>query len=541
MTRRPTWQLSQISGVGQVIISGSALPAVRVELDPLALAHYGVGLEDVRSALSNANANAPKGAVDIGSERWQIYTNDQANHADDYRDLVVAYRNGDALRLRDVADVEDSVQDLRNLGLSDGKTAVIVIVFRQPGANIISIVDEVRDSIPRLKAALPADLNIGFAADRSLTIRASLRETEMTLIIAIVLVVGVVYAFLRNGRAAAVPAVAVPVSIVGTFSAMYLVGFSLDNLSLMALTIATGFVVDDAIIVLENISRRREEGMSRIRAALTGARDVGFTVVTITLSLVAAFLPILLMSGIVGRLFREFAMTLSLAIFVSLAISLTTTPMMCALFLKVGGQRGRSRRSRWPGARAPSPPRIGWHPDALRHAAQGALALAFLPPLGALFQIRDLAQGAINIMAVMLVPVSSLGVSGLAPVSRKLMQRVAGCLAGAALAAGVLFAACGAPAVLILGTAVGVLVGRHIENGGHPHVYVGAQFTLAILVTLVPDSYAHAAISPALDRLYGILVGLALLEPVLVAWRFMAPSARFRSSPGTGGGSDDGE
>ena len=330
-------QLSQISGVGQVNINGSALPAVRVELDPLALFHYGIGLEDVRSALSNANANAPKGAIDIGGQRWQIYTNDQANHATDYRDLVIAYRNGDALRLKDVAEVADSVQDLRNLGLADGKPAVLVIVFRQPGANIISTVDEVRASIPRLKAALPADLDITFAADRSTTIRASLRDTELTLVVAICLVIGVVYLFLRNGRAAAVPAIAVPISIIGTFGAMYLAGFSLDNLSLMALTIATGFVVDDAIIVLENISRYLEGGMSRTEAALRGAGEVGFTVVSISLSLVAAFLPILLMSGIVGRLFREFAMTLTMAIFVSMAISLTTTPMMCALFLRIDG------------------------------------------------------------------------------------------------------------------------------------------------------------------------------------------------------------
>ena len=330
-------QLSQISGVGQVNINGSALPAVRVELDPLALFHYGIGLEDVRSALSNANANAPKGAIDIGGQRWQIYTNDQANHATDYRDRVIAYRNGDALRLKDVAEVADSVQDLRNLGLADGKPAVLVIVFRQPGANIISTVDEVRASIPRLKAALPPDLDITFAADRSTTIRASLRDTELTLVVAICLVIGVVYLFLRNGRAAAVPAIAVPISIIGTFGAMYLAGFSLDNLSLMALTIATGFVVDDAIIVLENISRYLEGSMSRTEAALRGAGEVGFTVVSISLSLVAAFLPILLMSGIVGRLFREFAMTLTMAIFVSMAISLTTTPMMCALFLRIDG------------------------------------------------------------------------------------------------------------------------------------------------------------------------------------------------------------
>jgi multidrug efflux pump len=338
-------QLSQISGVGQVIIGGAAQPAVRVELDPLALFHYGVGLEDVRSALSSANANAPKGAIDIGAERWQIYTNDQANHAADYQNLVLAYRNGDALRLKDVADIEDSVQDVRNLGLANGKPAVLVIVFRQPGANIISTVDEVRASIPRLKAALPTDLDIDFAADRSITIRTSLRETELTLMIAIFLVIGVVYVYLREGRAAMVPAVAVPASIVGTFGAMYLAGFSLDNLSLMALTVATGFVVDDAIIVLENISRYVEGGMPRAEAALRGAGEVGFTVVSITLSLIAAFLPILLMSGIVGRLFREFAMTLSLAILVSMAISLTTTPMMCAIFLR-RTERSEPRRSR---------------------------------------------------------------------------------------------------------------------------------------------------------------------------------------------------
>ncbi len=332
-------QLSQISGVGEVIISGAALPAVRVELDPLGLSHYGVGLEDIRSALTSTNANSPKGDIDLGAHRWQIYTNDQSNHAADYRDLVVAYRNGDAVRLRDVADVQDSVQDLRNLGLADGKPAVLVIVFRQPGANIITTVDAVRAAVPQLKAALPTDLDITFASDRSTTIRASLNDTQRTLIIAVLLVVGVVYVFLRNGRAALIPALAVPISIIGTFGAMYLLGYSLDNLSLMALTIATGFVVDDAIVVLENISRHLEDGVPRVQAALRGAREVGFTVVSITVSLVAVFLPILLMGGIVGRLFREFAMTLSLAILVSMAISLTTTPMMCALFLRVDKPR----------------------------------------------------------------------------------------------------------------------------------------------------------------------------------------------------------
>jgi multidrug efflux pump len=337
-------QLSQISGVGLVAVNGSALPAVRVELDPLKLFHYGVGLEDIRSALASANANSPKGSVDIGARRWQIYTNDKASHAADYESLIVAYRNGVALRLRDVADVQDSVQDLRNLGLSNGKPAVLVIVFRQPGANIITTVEAVRAAIPQLKAALPEDLDIAFASDRSTTIRASLAETQRTLLIAMLLVVGVVYVFLQNGRAAVVPAIAVPVSVVGTFGAMYLLHYSLDNLSLMALTIATGFVVDDAIVVLENISRHMEEGMPRLQAALIGARDVGFTVISITLSLVAVFLPILLMGGIVGRLFREFAMTLSLAILISMLISLTATPMMCGLFLRVTGTGGAPRR-----------------------------------------------------------------------------------------------------------------------------------------------------------------------------------------------------
>ena len=339
-------QLSQISGVGQVIIGGAAQPAVRVELEPMQLSHYGIGLEDIRSALSNTNANAPKGDIDIGAHRWQIYTNDQANHAADYQNLVVAYRNGDPLLLKNVADVEDSVQDIRNIGLADGKHAVVVIVFRQPGANIITTVDSVKAAIPQLKAAMPADIDIGVAIDRSTTIRASLAETQRTLLIAVLLVVGVVYVFLRNGRAALIPAVAVPISIVGTFGAMYLLGFSLDNLSLMALTIATGFVVDDAIVVLENITRHLEEGMPRVQAALTGARDIGFTVVSITVSLVAVFLPILLMGGIVGRLFREFALTLSLAILVSMAISLTTTPMMCALMLRLAPTaRNKQRRS----------------------------------------------------------------------------------------------------------------------------------------------------------------------------------------------------
>ncbi len=327
-------QLSQLSGVGQVIISGAALPAVRVELRPQALFKYGIGLEDVRAALAAANANAPKGIVELDRQRLQIYTNDQASHAAEYRPLVVAYRNGGAVHLTDIADVQDSVQDLRNLGLANGKPAVLVIVFKQPGANVIQTVDAVKAAVPKLKAALPSAIDIAFQLDSTLSIRASLADTEITLAVAVLLVTLVVFVFLRNARATLIPMVAVPVSVIGTFGAMYLLGYSLDILSLMALTISTGFVVDDAIVVLENISRHLEEGTPRLRAALLGAGEVGFTIVSITLSLIAVFLPILLLGGIVGRLFREFAVTLSLAILVSLVISLTTTPMLCALFLR---------------------------------------------------------------------------------------------------------------------------------------------------------------------------------------------------------------
>jgi multidrug efflux pump len=327
-------QLSQISGVGQVIIGGSALPAVRVELNPNAMFKYGIGLEDVRAALASANANSPKGTIDEGERRFQIYTNDQSIKAADYAPLVIAYRNGAPVRLSDVAQVLDSVEDVRNLGLSNGQPSVLVILFRQPGANIIETIDGIKGALPALEAAMPADVNVTIAIDRSITIRQSLRDTEFTLAIAILLVTLVVYLFLRDVRSTMIPFVAVPVSIIGTFGAMYLLGYSLDILSLMALTIATGFVVDDAIVVLENVSRHLEAGMPRLRAALVGAREVGFTVLSISLSLIAVFLPILLMGGILGRLFREFTMTLSLAILISLAISLTTTPMMCALFLR---------------------------------------------------------------------------------------------------------------------------------------------------------------------------------------------------------------
>jgi multidrug efflux pump len=327
-------QLSQLSGIGQVIIGGSALPAVRIELNPQALFKYGVGLEDVRAALASANANSPKGTIDDGDQRYQIYTNDQATKASDYAPLVVAYRNGAAVQLTDVAAVNDSVEDVRNLGLSNGQPSVLVILFRQPGGNIIDTVDGVKAELPTLQAALPADINLSIAIDRSTTIRSSLHDTETTLVIAVILVTIVVFLFLGEIRATLIPSIAVPVSILGTFGAMYLLGYSLDILSLMALTIATGFVVDDAIVVLENISRHIEAGMPRLQAALLGAREVGFTVLSISLSLVAVFTPILLLGGILGRLFREFTLTLSLAIMISLAISLTTTPMMCALFLR---------------------------------------------------------------------------------------------------------------------------------------------------------------------------------------------------------------
>ena len=339
-------RLSQLSGIGQVIIGGSALPAVRVDLNPQALFKYGIGLEDVRAALASANANSPKGSIDDGASRYQIYTNDQATKAADYAPLVVAYRNGAAVQLTDVATVSDSVEDLRNLGLSNGNPSVLVILFRQPGANIIDTIDSIKDELPHLEAAMPADVNVTIAIDRSTTIRQSLHDTEATLIIAVILVTMVVYFFLRNFSATMIPFVAVPVSILGTFGAMYLLGYSLDILSLMALTIATGFVVDDAIVVLENISRHLEAGMPRLAAAFLGAREVGFTVLSISLSLIAVFTPILLMGGILGRLFREFTLTLSLAIIISLAISLTTTPMMCALFLRGPAPRqGTSRRS----------------------------------------------------------------------------------------------------------------------------------------------------------------------------------------------------
>ena len=366
-------RLSQINGIGQVIIGGSALPAVRVELNPQALFKYGIGLEDVRAALASANANSPKGSIENGAQHYQIYTNDQATKAADYRPLIIAYRNGAPVRLSDMADVQDSVENLRNEGVANGQPAVLVILFRQPGANIIDAVDAVKAALPQLEAAMPSDINVSIANDRSTTIRASLQDTEATLIIAVILVTLVVFLFLRNVRATLIPSVAVPVSIIGTFGTMYLLGFSLDNLSLMALTVATGFVVDDAIVVLENISRHLEAGVPRVQAALLGAREVGFTVISISLSLIAVFIPILLMGGIVGRLFREFALTLSLAIMVSLAISLTTTPMMCALFLRPTPKREVQRHTLFDRALGLYGRTLGW---SLRHGLLIMLVLA---------------------------------------------------------------------------------------------------------------------------------------------------------------------
>ncbi len=358
-------RLSQINGVGQVIIGGSALPAVRVELNPQALFKYGIGLEDVRAALASANANSPKGTIDDGDRRYQIYTNDQATKAADYAPLVIAYRNGAAVRLSDMAQVDDAVEDVRNLGLSNGVPSVVIILFRQPGANIIDTIDAVKAELPHLQAAMPADVDVDVAIDRSTTIRQSLHDTEFTLAIAVVLVTVVVFFFLRNYSATIIPGVAVPISIFGTFGGMYLLGYSLDILSLMALTIATGFVVDDAIVVLENISRHMEAGMARLQAALRGAREVGFTVLSISLSLIAVFIPVLLMGGILGRLFREFTVTLSIAILISLVISLTTTPMMCALFLSPRRvEPARRRRSLFDRALAGYERSLHW---ALRH------------------------------------------------------------------------------------------------------------------------------------------------------------------------------
>ena len=336
-------KLSQIQGVGQVTVGGSSLPSVRVELNPVQLNGYGLGVQDVQKMLSVQNANLPKGQISNGDTTADIITNDQLLKADYYKPLIVGYHKGAAIKLSDVADVQDSVENIRAAGYVNGKPSVLVIIFRQPGANIIDTVDRIYSELPSLKASIPSAIDLTVVLDRTTTIRASVKEVERTLALSVALVILVVFFFLRNVRATIIPSVAVPVSLIGTFGIMYLCHYSLDNLSLMALTISTGFVVDDAIVVIENIARYLEQGMNPEQAALEGAKEIGFTVMSISISLVAVFIPILLMGGIVGRLFREFAVTLSVAILVSLGISLTTTPMMCAKLLRPESEESHGR------------------------------------------------------------------------------------------------------------------------------------------------------------------------------------------------------
>ncbi|HEX2931246.1 MAG TPA: efflux RND transporter permease subunit, partial [Candidatus Binatia bacterium] len=326
-------KLSQVKGVGEVDVGGGALPAVRVDANPTVLNHFGLGLEDLRAALNLANANRPNGAVAEGQQTWWLSTTDQLLKADAYRPLIITYRNGGAVRVGDVATVTDSVEDIRTGGLANGKPAVLLVIYREPGANIIETVDRVLDLLPLLRASIPPTIRLSVVLNATSTIRASVQDVELTLLISLALVILVVFLFLRSARSTLIPSIAVPISLLGTFGGMYLAGYSLDNLSLMALTIATGFVVDDAIVVIENITRHLEQGMTPLDAALRGAKEIGFTVMSISVSLIAVFIPILMMGGIVGRLFREFAVTLSLAIAVSMLISLTLTPMMCATLL----------------------------------------------------------------------------------------------------------------------------------------------------------------------------------------------------------------
>ena len=333
-------KLSQVTGVGQVFVWGSSLPAVRVELDPMMLSKYGISMEQVRGVLASANANTPKGHFSDGLRTWEVGANDQIFKAEDYRPLIAAYRYGSAVRLSDLGEVVNSVEDIRNAGYANGKPSVLAVVFRQPGANIIDTVDRIRALLPQLRASIPQSIDLRVAMDQTVTIRASVHDVERALTISVMLVVLVVFAFLRSPRSTLIPSVAVPVSLIGTFGVMYLLHYSIDNLSLMALTISTGFVVDDAIVVIENITRYLEQGMRPFQAALKGAREISFTVLSMSSSLVAVFIPLLLMGGIVGRLFREFAVTLSVAIAVSLVVSLTTTPMMCAHLLREHGEHG---------------------------------------------------------------------------------------------------------------------------------------------------------------------------------------------------------
>ena len=334
-------KIAQLQGIGQVTVGGSSLPAVRIELNPGALAKYGLGLEDVRTVIVAANVNRPKGSVEDARRHWQIQANDQVHSAKDYLPLIAAYRNGAPVRIADLGEAVDSVEDLRNAGLKNGVPSVLLIVHKQPGANIIETVERVKALLPQLRASIPSAIDLSVVVDRSVTIRASVDEVERSLMIAIALVILVVFLFLRNLRSTLIPIIAVPVSLIGACGVMYLCGYSLDNLSLMALTVATGFVVDDAIVVLENTSRHIENGAPPFKAAVLGVGEVGFTVLSMSLSLVAVFIPLLLMGGIVGRLFREFAVTLSAAVMVSLLVSLTTTPMLCARWLKQPDNRDR--------------------------------------------------------------------------------------------------------------------------------------------------------------------------------------------------------
>ncbi|NIF22823.1 multidrug efflux RND transporter permease subunit MdtC [Candidatus Pantoea multigeneris] len=337
-------KVAQIEGVGDVTVGGGSLPAVRVNLNPQALFNQGVSLDAVRQSIASANQRRPQGALEDSQQRWQLRTNDELKTASDYRPLVVHYSNGAAVRLEQVADVEDSVQDVRNAGMANGKPAVLLVVRKSPDANVIDTVDRIRAEMPALYETIPAAIDLHIAQDRSPTIRASLYEVEQSLVLAVALVILVVFLFLRSGRATLIPAIAVPVSLIGTFSAMYLCGFSLNNLSLMALTIATGFVVDDAIVVMENIARHVEAGMKPIKAALQGVQEVGFTVLSMSLSLIAVFLPLMMTGDLIGRFFAEFSITLSVAILISLFISVTLTPMMCAYLLKSHPPRSQPRR-----------------------------------------------------------------------------------------------------------------------------------------------------------------------------------------------------
>src|SRR6516164_7589802 len=323
-------KLSQISGVGDVTLNGASLPAIRIELNPRALFQYGIGLEDVRAAISAANANSPKGDIQQQGQSFQVFANDTATLANDYKTLIVAYRNSAAVRLQDVAQVYDGVENVRNLGTFNGKPAILVQITKQPGANVIEVVDNIRSQLPALKSSLPVSIDLGILFDTTTFIRNAVHDVEVTLILSTILVILVVFLFLRNFKATMVPTVCVPLSLLGTFGVMYLLGFSLDNFSLMALIVSTGFVVDNTIVVLENVTRHLENGESRLTAALRGSSEVSFTVLSMSISLVAVFFPVLLLGGLVGRIFHEFAITVTTAIFMSLIVSLTVTPMMCA-------------------------------------------------------------------------------------------------------------------------------------------------------------------------------------------------------------------